>query len=236
MADLETPLTRRRALQVAGGLGLAAVIPACASEGGSEGSASAPAPSGATTTAAAPDCVLMPELTEGPYYLDLDLVRRDITEGRPGLPLDLRVSVVDAGSCEPIEGAAVDVWHCDAEGAYSGVQSAEGETFCRGVQVTDADGNAEFRTVFPGWYTGRAVHIHLKVTPDGDTTHTGQLFFDPATVSAVYAEEPYAVRGEPDVPNESDGIYRQSGGVTVVAVAVDAESSSGAVSLGVDRA
>ena len=58
----------------------------------------------------------MPELTEGPYYLDLDLVRSDITEGKPGLPLDLRVIIVDAGSCQPIEGAAVDVWHCDAEG------------------------------------------------------------------------------------------------------------------------
>jgi protocatechuate 3,4-dioxygenase beta subunit len=238
MADLQTPLTRRRALQLAGGLGLAAVIPACASEGGSEGSdttATTPAASGETATAA-PDCVLMPELTEGPYYLDVDLVRSDITEGRPGLPLDLRVNVMDAGSCEPIEGAAVDVWHCDAEGTYSGVQGAEGETFCRGVQLTDASGAADFRTVFPGWYTGRAVHIHIKVTPDGETTHTGQLFFDPEDVSAVYAAEPYAARGEPDQPNESDGIYQQSGGVTVVAVAVDAASSSGTVALGVERA
>ena len=223
MADLETPLTRRRALQLAGGLGLAAVIPACATDGGSAG----PDTTAATTTAeastetaatAAPDCVLMPELTEGPYYLDLDLVRSDITEGRPGLPLDLRVNVVDAGSCQPIEGAAVDVWHCDAEGAYSGVQGAEGETFCRGVQLTDGNGLAEFRTVFPGWYTGRAVHIHIKVSADGDQTHTGQLFFDPETLSAVYAAEPYAARGEPDQPNESDGIYAESGGVTVVAV------------------
>jgi protocatechuate 3,4-dioxygenase beta subunit len=236
MADLETPLTRRRALQLAGGLGLAAVIPACAADRGSEASATTAPASGGAATTTAPDCVLMPELTEGPYYLDLDLVRSDITEGRPGLQLDLRVSVVDAGSCEPIEGAAVDIWHCDAEGAYSGVQGAEGETFCRGVQVTDADGTAEFRTVFPGWYTGRAVHIHVKVTPDGDTTHTGQLFFDPGALSAVYAGEPYAARGEPDVPNSSDGIYEQSGGVTVVAVAVGAETSSGAVTLGVDRA
>ena len=243
MADLETPLTRRRALQLAGGLGLAAVIPACATDGGS----ASPETTAATTTAeastetaagatAAPDCVLMPELTEGPYYLDLDLVRSDLTEGRPGLPLDLRVNVVDAGSCEPIEGAAVDVWHCDAEGAYSGVQGAEGETFCRGVQMTDGNGTAEFRTVFPGWYTGRAVHIHLKVAADGDQTHTGQLFFDPETLSAVYAAEPYAARGEPDQPNESDGIYAESGGVTVIAVSVDGESSSGAVTLGVDRA
>jgi protocatechuate 3,4-dioxygenase beta subunit len=146
----------------------------------------------------------MPELTEGPYYLDLDLVRSDITEDRPGLPLDLRVSVVDADACEPIEGAAVDVWHCDAGGAYSGVEGAAGETFCRGVQLTDASGVAEFRTIFPGWYTGRAVHVHLKVQVDGDQTHTGQLFFDPAVTSAVYALEPYAERGEQDVPNSSD--------------------------------
>jgi protocatechuate 3,4-dioxygenase beta subunit len=239
MADLETPLTRRRALQLAGGLGLAAVIPACASDGsaGSETTATTTAEASTETAAtAAPDCVLMPELTEGPYYLDLDLVRSDITEGRPGLPLDLRVTVVDAGSCEPIEGAAVDVWHCDAEGTYSGVQGAEGDTFCRGVQLTDASGAADFRTVFPGWYTGRAVHIHIKVSADGDQTHTGQLFFDRETLSDVYASEPYAARGEPDQPNESDGIYQQSGGVTVVAVTLDDESSSGSVTLGIDRA
>jgi protocatechuate 3,4-dioxygenase beta subunit len=177
----------------------------------------------------------MPELTEGPYYLDLDLVRSDITEGRSGLPLDLRVNVVDAGSCEPIEGAAVDVWHCDAEGAYSGVQGAEGETFCRGVQMTDASGLAEFRTVFPGWYTGRAVHIHIKVSADGDQSHTGQLFFDSEILSGVYAAEPYTARGEPDQPNESDSIYQESGGVTVIAVSIEDESSSGAVTLGVER-
>jgi protocatechuate 3,4-dioxygenase beta subunit len=238
MANLENPVTRRRALQLAGGFGLATFVGACASDGGSapETATATAEASTETAAAAAPDCVLMPELTEGPYYLDLDLVRSDITEGRPGLPLDLRVNVVDAGSCEPIEGAAVDVWHCDADGAYSGVQGAEGETFCRGVQVTGADGAAEFRTVFPGWYTGRAVHIHVKVAADGDATHTGQLFFDPETLSAVYAAEPYAARGEPDQPNESDGIYQQSGGVTVVAVAVDGRSSTGAVTLGVDRA
>ncbi len=236
MTDL--PITRRRALQWAGGVGIAAFVSACADDGGSAAPAT-PTTSAATSTTTAPaasaDCVLMPELTEGPYYLDLDLVRSDITEGRSGLPLDLRVNVVDADACEPIEGAAVDVWHCDAEGAYSGVQGAEGETFCRGVQLTDSEGVAEFRTVFPGWYTGRAVHIHIKVSADGDQTHTGQLFFDPETLSAVYATEPYAARGEPDQPNESDGIYQQSGGVTVLAVTVG-DSATGAVTLGIDRA
>jgi protocatechuate 3,4-dioxygenase beta subunit len=231
MPDLEQPFSRRRALLWAGGLGIAALLPACADDDGG----SAPAASAPTGTGAAADCVLMPELTEGPYYLDLDLVRSDITEGRPGLPLDLRVAVVDADACEPIEGAAVDVWHCDADGAYSGVEGAEGETFCRGVQMTDADGVAEFRTIFPGWYTGRAVHVHLKVQAADGQTHTGQLFFSPETTSAVYALEPYAGRGAPDVANANDGIYGESGGVTVVAVDVGDGSSTGSVTLGIQR-
>ena len=113
------PLSRRRALAWLGGLGLAAVLPGCADDDQTTTPATTTA---ATTGGAAADCVLMPELTEGPYYLDLDLARRDITEGRNGVPFELAVTVVDAGSCEPIEGAAVDVWHCDAEGAYSGVE------------------------------------------------------------------------------------------------------------------
>jgi protocatechuate 3,4-dioxygenase beta subunit len=163
-------------------------------------------------------------------------VRSDITEGRPGRPLDLRVNVVDTDACEPLECAAVDIWHCDAGGAYSGVEGAQGETFCRGVQLTDASGLAEFRTVFPGWYTGRAVHIHVKVSADGGQTHTGQLFFDPEVLATVYAGEPYAARDDPDQPNETDSIYNESGGVTVVGVSVDGESSSGAATLGIDRA
>ena len=230
MRELENPITRRRALQWAGSLGVAAVVSACTRDDG---------PAAETVAAdppAAPDCLLMPELTEGPYYLDLDLVRSDISEGRPGRPLDLRVNVVDADACEPLEGAAVDIWHCDAEGAYSGVQGAEGETFCRGVQLTDATGVAEFRTVFRGWYTGRAVHIHVKVSADGGQTHTGQLFFDHEVTSEVYAAEPYDTRGEPDTPNESDSIYSGSGGVTVVAVTLVGGASNGAVTLGVQRA
>lgn len=223
------PLSRRRALAWLGGLGLAAIVPGCADDD----QAAAPT-STATTTEGAADCVLMPELTEGPYYLELDLVRRDITEGRPGVPFDLAVKVVDAISCEPIEGAAVDVWHCDAEGAYSGVQGDSG-TFLRGVQMTGADGVTDFTTIFPGWYTGRAVHIHLKVALANDDVHTGQLFFDDATLAAAYNTDPYAARGAPDTSNESDSIYGQSGGTTVVSV-TPGETYRGAVTLGVQRA
>jgi len=220
-------LSRRRALAWLGGLGLAAVVPGCADDD--------PGATPTTSVAQGPaDCVLMPELTEGPYYLDLDVVRRDITEGRPGAPFDLAVTVVDADSCEPIEGAAVDVWHCDAEGVYSGVQGDSG-TFLRGVQMTGADGVASFRTIFPGWYTGRAVHVHLKVALGTTDVHTGQLFFDEATLAAAYESEPYAGRGAPDISNEADGIYGQSGGTTVMAV-TPGETYRGSVTLGVQRA
>ena len=138
--------------------------------------------------------------------------------GRPGLPFDLRVLVVDADSCEPTRDAAVDLWHCDAGGQYSGVEGDTG-TFLRGIQMTDADGAASFRTVFPGWYSGRAVHIHVKVNLSGAESFTGQLFFDGSTLEAVYADEPYAARGPADVAHESDGIYAESQGATVVDVA-----------------
>jgi protocatechuate 3,4-dioxygenase beta subunit len=223
----DVPLSRRRALAWLGGLGLATVLPGCADD------KPAAAPSTSTAQGNA-DCVLMPELTEGPYYLDLDLVRRDITEGRPGVPFELAVAVVDADSCEPVEGAAVDVWHCDAEGAYSGVEG-DARTFLRGVQMTAADGVASFRTIFPGWYTGRAVHVHLKVALATDDVHTGQLFFDEATIAAAYESSPYAARGAPDTSNEADGIYGESGGTTVVAV-TPGETYRGSVTLGVQRA
>ena len=228
----EVRLTRSRVLRFLGGLGLAVLIPGCA-----EDDSAAPAGTTATATTAAttsPDCVLTPEVTEGPYYLDLDLMRRDITEGRTGLPYDLAVKVVDADSCEPIEGAAVDVWHCDAEGVYSGVQGDDG-TFLRGVQLCDAGGTASFATVFPGWYTGRAVHIHLKVIQGGQAW-TGQLFFDDATLDRVYAMEPYSTRGPADTPNSADGIFGEAGDSTVVATDVGGGSARGLVTVGVERA
>jgi protocatechuate 3,4-dioxygenase beta subunit len=104
-------------------------------------------------------CVLSPEMTEGPYYVEGDKVRRNITEGKPGVPLILRLTVVNVSTCRPIRGAAVDIRHCDAGGVYSGtsVQSTENLTFLRGIQRTDTNGLAIFRTIYPGWYPGRTV-------------------------------------------------------------------------------
>lgn len=200
-----SPMSRRRALGVLGGFGLAAIAAGCADDGGS----SAPARETSTTTAAGSTgddaCVLTPELTEGPYHLDLVLVRRDIREGRPGSPFDLRVEVVEADACTPIENAAVDIWHCDAGGAYSGVSGDDG-TFLRGIQMTDADGVAEFRTIYPGWYTGRAVHIHMKVHVGSKTVVTSQLYLPDELTDRVHAQAPYAAHGVRDTRNDEDGI------------------------------
>jgi protocatechuate 3,4-dioxygenase beta subunit len=229
-------LTRRRVLAWLGGLGLAALLPGCADEGDSVAT-TATATTGTTETTTTPttvDCILSPEQSEGPYYIDLDRVRRDITEGRPGAPLELTVNVVDGDSCAPISDAAVDIWHCDAEGVYSGVQGDDG-TFLRGIQMTDSDGEAAFRTIYPGWYTGRAVHIHVKVHVGGNETYTGQLYFDEGVTEAVYAREPYRARPGPDTSNESDGLFAQGGDQTVVGISRAGDGYGGVVTLGVRR-
>ena len=178
-------------------------------------------------TTALPACIVSPELTEGPYFVDEQLNRSDIRAdsstgaAKEGVPLQLtmRVSNVSTSGCTPLEGAMVDIWHCDARGVYSGVSdSSQGfdtqdENFRRGYQSTDATGAAQFTTIYPGWYSGRAVHIHFKVRADGTDGQsyefTSQLFFDPASWEQVYAREPYAGKaGQPDTPNEADGIYR----------------------------
>ncbi len=136
-------------------------------------------------------------------------------EGAP-LQLGWVVSQVDGDGCLPMEGVIVDVWHCDALGVYSGVQGSAGTDFLRGFQRTDASGGATFTTVYPGWYQGRAVHIHFKIRTDPDAEagfeFTSQLFFDDALSQQVYASGVYASKGPPDQPNASDGIFNQSGG------------------------
>jgi protocatechuate 3,4-dioxygenase beta subunit len=157
-------------------------------------------------------CTLTPEQTEGPFYADLDNVRRDITESHPGHPLRLGIRVVDS-ECEPVPGALVDVWHCDVDGDYSafadgsgGDDAGPGTTFLRGTQPTDDEGIAEFRTIYPGWYTGRAVHIHMKVHVDQKTVLTSQLYLPDEVTDLVHAQDPYAAHGVRDTRNDEDGI------------------------------
>jgi protocatechuate 3,4-dioxygenase beta subunit len=237
-------MSRRRALRLLGGAGLA-VIAACATDGvvtttaAASGSSTTAGAGSSTTTAGAAatstfggagTCVLIPEETQGPYPLDLsgdeEFFRSDITEDRPGLPLTPTFSLVDVNSgCAPIEGARIDVWHCDAEGVYSGYSQpgvdTTGETFLRGIQLTDANGQATFQTIYPGWYQGRITHVHFQVFFESGLAATSQIAFPEETTDAVYAVEPYAAKGpNTSVPTFagdnvfSDGTQYQMAGVT----------------------
>lgn len=166
-------------------------------------------------------CVLTPEVTQGPYYFDPGLVRADITEGRAGVPVTVRLQVVDAG-CKPLPGARVDIWHCDATGLYSNYAgqgddrsspvSTKGETFLRGTQLADAKGVVSFRSIYPGWYRGRTTHIHFKVFLDRTTVLTGQIFFPDALSEFIYKTvPPYADRSATrDTLNDADFIAKQA--------------------------
>jgi protocatechuate 3,4-dioxygenase beta subunit len=234
-------LSRREVLALFGAGGVSIVAVACApASSGSAGASGAAATARATASAAAvasaiPSCVVVPELTEGPYYVDTKLERSDIrantgdgaiSEGSP-LELTWYVSQVDGEACAPLDGVIVDVWHCDALGAYSGVEGNGGDAL-RGFQRTDSDGRAVFTTVYPGWYSGRAVHVHFKIRTDPDADAgfeaTSQLFFDDAFSASVYETGVYAEKGTQDVPNEQDGIFQQSGGATLLDVAEDGDT------------
>src|ERR1700704_1961707 len=218
---------RRDTLLAAGGLIAAALIPEAASAAGSGPAAVA---SGAIS------CVLTPEMTEGPYYVPAEKVRRNITEGKPGTPLDLRLTVVDASTCKPIKSAVVDIWHTDALGVYSGtVANNPGTNFMRGVQKTDSTGLARFSSVYPGWYQGRAVHIHVKVYLGGSVVHTGQFFFNDATTDAVYKRSPYNTRGSRDTRNAADSIYRNGGSRSMLKVTKIASGYRAGITMGVHR-
>jgi protocatechuate 3,4-dioxygenase beta subunit len=163
--------------------------------------------------------VLTPEQTEGPYYIASEKVRRNLTDGRPGTPLLLRAFVVDASTCKAIKNAAVDIWHADAEGIYSGFgEGSASRTFMRGIQRSNAKGLALFRTVYPGWYQGRTVHIHVKVHLGGNVVHTGQLYFPDAVTDAVYRKAPYSSRPNRSTRNAADAIYRNGGKKSQVSV------------------
>lgn len=197
------------------------------------------------TKSPTPGCTLVPEQEEGPYYIDGCTMRRNITEGKPGVPLQLRVVLVDAKRCAPLEHAVVDVWHCDALGLYSGFpanspdgpppgpppggrppggprgdefgpshfgpprmpprpRQLDSSRYLRGSQISDNLGRVEFATLYPGWYSGRAIHIHVKVhlgshiadakSAGGHVCHTGQLFFPEEITADIAKLEPYANR------------------------------------------
>jgi protocatechuate 3,4-dioxygenase beta subunit len=231
-------ITRRRAHTNIGAGAAAAIAAACgkSSSDGAAPSAPTTAAAGASSGTASASCVLMPEMTEGPYYIADEAIRRDITEGKPGTPLRLDLTVLDATTCAPVPGATVEVWHTDAAGDYSGFgNGASSRTFMRGGQRSGNDGKVAFDTVYPGWYQGRAVHIHVKVH-DGAQTHTGQLFFADDVSEAVYATAPYSQRGGQFLRNSQDNIYRGGGAQSTLALAKNGDAYVGTLSLGVHRA
>lgn len=231
MTEHETGLTRRESLLRFAGA--AAVVGA----GGAWRLATAEA-AGSGTDAVSQGlvkCVLTPELTEGPYYVGGEKLRRDITESKPGTPLLLNLKVLNARTCKAVKNATVEIWHCDAGGVYSGaVASNPGTNFLRGGQKTDANGIAQIKTIFPGWYQGRAVHIHVKVHVRGSVVHTGQLFFPAAITKAVYANAPYSTHGtSPDTTNAQDAIYRNGGAKGMLALKRNGAGYTGSIAMGV---
>ncbi|MGV9557118.1 intradiol ring-cleavage dioxygenase [Streptomyces sp. NPDC003522] len=251
-------MTRRTAVAVgAGALAAAGLGGSAFAVGGMTGSTGPAAGSDAQAGTDAQDCYrLTSETVEGPYYIDADKIRRDVTEDREGIPLLLSLKVIDSETCVPVRDAAVDIWHCDAVGVYSGYEDqgsggggpaptgepptggptgaptgappggghqepTDDTRYLRGTWRTDRQGRVTFRTVFPGWYRGRCVHIHTKVHVDGEwtdagyegghTCHTGQFFFDEESVLAAAAEEPYASNTTERTTLTEDTIYDQSG-------------------------
>ena len=186
----------------------------------------------ASDAASRPGCVLSPEQTEGPYYIDNGLIRSNITDGKKGVPLDLRLQVLNASSCRPIGGATVEVWHCDALGNYSGF-STPGR-YCRGGQRANGAGNVRFRTIYPGWYQGRTTHIHVKVHVGGHEVHTGQLYFPDRVSAAVYrSRAPYRTRGQKDTPNAADNVYADGGRRSTLRLTRRGGGYTGRLALGV---
>jgi protocatechuate 3,4-dioxygenase beta subunit len=214
-------LTRRQTLTGAGvagaGLlfaGVGSRVPGLLDGGGDEAIA-----------AQAKTCLrLMPEQEEGPFYVDLEKVRANIVEGEAGVPLNLKIRIIDHEKCEPVKNAALDIWQCNAYGVYSEEESEDtvGQTYLRGVQFTDSEGWAELKSVYPGHYAGRATHVHIKVHIGGKRTkksysgghicHTGQMLFHEKVNDEVYELAPYNESTVTRVPNAQDRVFSQQGG------------------------
>jgi protocatechuate 3,4-dioxygenase beta subunit len=232
-------MTRRQALQTALGLGAGAVL-----LGGPSLLGGAPIDDALAATA----CTLTPEQEEGPFYVALEQVRSNIVGGRTGVKLQLRVTVIDSSTCKPISGAAVDIWQADAIGQYSdeSQQGTVGQTWLRGVQLTNTAGLARFTTIYPGFYQGRAPHIHAKVHigggaagskySGGHVSHTGQMFFPEAISSKVYKTRPYLADPNTRTYTATDHVYTEQGGARSVLklTGVVGTGLLGAITLAVD--
>ena len=237
-ADL---MTRRQALTAALGLGAGAML---------LGAPTLLGGSALDEAYAATACTLTPEQEEGPFYVDLEKIRSNIVGGRQGAQLDLGITIIDSSTCKPVSGAAVDIWQADAVGKYSDESSegTVGQTWLRGVQITNAAGLARFTTIYPGFYAGRAPHIHAKVHiggsasgakyAGGHVSHTGQMLFPEAISTKVYKTAPYLSDPNPRTLNAEDRVYTEQGGSrsTIKLTGVVANGLKGRITLAVDTA
>ena len=229
MNNTKNSLNRREALGFLGAAGLA-FVGGCASPASpSETNTGSTGSTGGTNTT---NCVVTPEETAGPYPDRTGMLnnqafyRRDVTEGRPGLPLTLTITVVNTRtSCGPLADAAVEIWQCDAAGNYSEYGQSSGQTFLRGLQTPDSGGRVTFNTIYPGWYMGRATHIHVEIYVNGRTLKTTQIAFPENISAAVYRTGVYASKGQNTTTNASDNVF--SDGVQDEMATVSGDTSSG---------
>jgi protocatechuate 3,4-dioxygenase beta subunit len=255
MAPLLESLISRRGLLI-GTLTVVAgaVVAACTGRSQSAVTSSpSPSVSASTTVVPTPACVVTPTETEGPYFVDERLNRSDITvdptdgSTRPGAPLTVTFTVARVGSsgCTALSGAQVDVWHCDAAGVYSDVaaNNSTGKKFLRGYQVTDSAGVAKFTTIYPGWYQGRAVHVHFKIRTFAGSSKTfeftSQIFFEDTVTDAVFKVAPYSTRGTRDTRNPNDMVYtsnNSSGAMLLAALTPTSAGYAAAFAVGLNLA
>jgi protocatechuate 3,4-dioxygenase beta subunit len=168
-------------------------------------------------------CAVYPTQTIGPCYAQMPAMRQDISDALSGLPVRLSFLLVRGSACTPVPDASIDIWHSGSQGIYSayatgttcnpGTMDVKTQMFCRGVQMTDAMGRADFSTVFPGWYKGRTIHIHFTVRVGGRESKTSQLYFEDVLVDEILGQGEYAARGKRDTNNGSDTQFK-SGGAT----------------------
>ena len=209
--------TRREVLAVLSA-GVGAVLAGCGSTPTSPSSTTTGTTTGGGGTSSTTSCAVTPSETEGPYPDKTGMInnsaffRRDITEGKSGLPLTLTLTIVNVNSsCATVSGANVEIWQCDAAGRYSEYSQpgydGSGQTFLRGIQTTDANGQVTFTTIYPGWYAGRATHIHVDVYRSGALVKTTQIAFPESISAAVYATGVYASKGQNSTTNSSDNVF-----------------------------
>jgi protocatechuate 3,4-dioxygenase beta subunit len=250
MSDRLPPrMTRRSMLGLLGGVAAAAFFSGGRAKlGAINGSIGL---SSSVLAATPPSCVVRPEQTEGPYFVDEKLRRSDIridpsdNSVQPGVPLKLefKVAGIRDGTCAPLSSAVVDVWHCDAFGVYSDVRDprfdTRGKKFLRGYQLTDANGSAAFLTIYPGWYEGRAVHIHFKIRMAQGTRaqeFTSQLYFDEAVTDDVFREPPYGGKSGRRSANDRDFIFRRGGKQLLLTPVKDAQGYAAQFEIGLKLA